>query len=58
MTASHTQQDDQNSTSSPVVAAVSVKDDWYRELKSTLVQQYIQDLQTLNLCIVQIVSKP
>ncbi|XP_066910551.1 KICSTOR complex protein SZT2-like [Clytia hemisphaerica] len=33
------------------------KDDWYRELKSTLIQKYIQYLQTLGLFIVQITSK-
>jgi len=33
------------------------KDDWFKELKWTLVQQYIQYLQTLGLCLVQIGNK-
>jgi len=43
--------------SPPSSHGATVKDDWYRELKWAFVQQYIQYLQTLGLCLVQITKK-
>lgn len=46
-----------NSSDESDSSQIKSKGDWYEELKWTLVQQYIQYLQTLGLCLVQIVNK-
>lgn len=53
------QVDNSAADNSPIISSRSrkAKDDWFEELKGTLVQQYIQYLQTLGLCVVQVTSK-